>query len=743
MSLERNEERVVEGTEGLLHKPTVETLLQPEKHCPVDLITHQHNMDVDTLLKPACDEIKAQLRRLKQRLLNDYREADATLQAAKKRRNDLGDLLSQLQDTKYHQEQKNANLDCALQDFETFENEASKELAVLQREGEAEAALTALKRARIESLQLELGRLTLKLHHSEGLKAQEISELATTQRAAWCADDRARRQLLQNRQGDVIIQQLRTNIELIKKCAASDHAAADLDGKERQVKLSELKATEGEMAGVKKEAKLLHSRWDNALLKLLKVDVELADVVSKREETEKKIAVAKREATKLREEQCIEYEHNWKRGHAVNQALDRSQETENRILIAKEHLDEVLEAQKATEAATAETVAKLQQHEAARKDAERHIEELLIQKQRITAAYDTLETKFSNLLEADCEVESSLQATQQELRTAKIATVEKTAQIADLETDILKLQAALQVCQRKLEAINTNVDQAEIDVHADLMHLEAIQQQIDGVLHTLEQRTRELQLLNMRKQEREEAEQKDNCTDTLNAEIQRLRKELSATEDGRRAAQANWSQAQERLLVNSQRHFQLTQTLADAEKKSKETSTTHNRVLESIKESEMDILQLKKKLESLQKEISQLDFGLNDMSKLETIIENDLTSQQTQHSTKLNALRIACRSKETKIVTALNRYTKASTDTTTVDIRLKEIAAQKKAQSIQIEENKKVLKGGNKKANELHGQAAGLRRKLSAVHKRRNTAAVLLQKAAVASAIDNSDRYIK
>jgi len=746
MSLERNEEReVVEGSEGPFHKPTVETSFQPEIHCSVDSIKYRSNVEKNPFLKPACDEIKVQLRRLKERLSNDYREASDILQAAKKRKNDLKGLLSQLQGTRDRQKQKHTALNCDLEEVENFENEASKELALLQQEGEAEAALTALKRAKIDSLQLELGRLTAKLHYSEGLNEQEISEVAATQRAAWCADERAQRQLLQNRQRDVIIQQLRASLELKKECAASDHAAADRYSKEQQVKLSEIKETEEKLTAFKKEAKLLHSRWEKALLKLRKVDTELADVVSKRGKIEEKIAVAKREAAKLREEQCIESEYNWKRGHAVHQALDRSQKAEKRILVASKKLYNVLKGQKATVAATAETVAKLQQHEAARKDAERHIEELLIQKQRIAAAYNSLEMKFLNLLEARYEGEISLQATQQEVRTAKIDTIEKTAHIADLETDISKLQAALQVHQTELEAINTDIKISERDVHADLMHLEAIQKQIDGILHTLGQRAHqtELQLLNLRKQERKEAGQEEKYSDVLVIEIQRLRKELSETEDGRRAAEANWSRAQEHLLANSQRHFQLTQMLKDAVKKFTGTSKAHHMVLQSIKQSEMDILQLKKKLESLQKEISQLDAALNDMCKLETIAQDDLTSQHTRHSSNLNILQKACRNKEKIITTAIKQHIKASTDTVSADIRLQEIVAQKKAQSTQNEENKKLMNGGNKEANEVHGQAAALRTKLSAVYKKRKTAAVLLQKAAVASAIDSSDRYVK
>jgi len=745
MSLEQNKERdvVVEGREGLFHNATAKISIQPEVHCSVNVDKIQVDMDKNPLLKAACDEIKVQLRRLKERLSNDYQEARDILQAAKMRGNKLKDRLSQFQSTRHLQEQNKANLECDLEDIEKFEKEASKTLALLEQEGEAEAALTALKRAKVDSLHLEIGRLTAKLHYSEGFNQQEISELAATQRAAWCADERAQQQLLQNRQRDVIIQQLCTNLELNKECAASDHAAADRYSKEQEVKLSEISATEGKLTGVKKETKLLHNRWENALLELHKVGAELADVVLKREKTEEKVAIAKREAAKLREEQCIQSENNWKRGHDVNQALDRSQETEKRIVVVKSNLNKVLEAQKATAAATAETVAKLQQHEASRKDKERHIGELLAQKQRITAAYNILERKFLTLIESQCEGDSSLQATQQELHTAKVATIEKTAKCADLQADISKLQAALQVHQREMEAINIDKLKAEKDAHADLMQLEAIQQQIDGILHTSRQRTRELQLFNRRKQDRKEAGQEDKCSDGLIAEIQSLRKELSVTEDGKRAAEGNWSQAQERLLVNSRRHFQLTQTLTDAEKKFIETTTAHGMILESIKQSEMDIMQLKKKLGSFQKEMTRLEVGLNDMCKLKTTVQRDLTSQHTKHSVKLNFLRKACRNKENKIITALKQHTKACSDTISVDIRLQEIVAQKKAQSTQNEENRKLLNGRNKEANELHGQAAALRSKLSAVYRKRKTAAVLLQKAAVASAIDSSDKYRK
>jgi hypothetical protein len=737
MSLERE---VVEGKEGP-NQALGETLIKPEVHSLVELSKDQNTMDINPLLKPACDEIKGQLRRLRERLSNDHREAGAALQAAKKKRTELGDLLGQLQSIKTRQEENTSRLDCDFQDVVNLGKEASKELAVLHEEGGAEAALTALKRAKIDSLQIELNKVTSKMQYSEGLNANETSELAATQRAAWCADERAQRALLQNRQRDVIIQQLRTNIEQMDTLAASDRAAAELHSIKQQAKLAELMAGEQKVAAVKKEAKLLHNRWENTLIKLRKVDEGLEKVISQREDTEQKISAAKREAAKLREEQGVESQDNWKRGHAVNRAINRSKEAEKRILEAEESLQRVLKAQKSAAAATAEVVATLLLHEAARKEAEAHNEELLIQKQRVAAANNLLEIKLFSLLEAQCQSDSSLQATQQELRAAKIATVEKTAEIADLETDISKLQAALELNQGDLDGLNHKIKKAEEDVRVGLVEFEALQQQIDGIFKSIEQCTRDLQLLNKRKQEREEAGKEENGVDSLCVEINRLKKELAATGDGNRTAQANWSQAQERLRQRSQRHFQLRESLADAEKKLEETFSSVKSVLKTTKVSKTEVGQLEKKLESLQKEISRLDVGLDDMAKLEAAVEIDLTSQQTKHSSKLNLLQKACSNKENTIVAALKQRTKAATDASAADTKLQEIRAQKKAKAIQIEENRNLLKGEVKEATVLQGQAAALRRKLSAAYKRRNTAAVLLQKAAVASGIDSSDRY--
>jgi chromosome segregation ATPase len=733
----------VAASEGLPNEATLENSSEPTIDCSVNLIKDQNSLDISPLLKPACDEIKGQLRRLLQRLSDDYRGGKASLQASKRTRTELGDLLSRLQETRDRQEQTTTKLECDLEDVENLEHEASKELAMLQQEAENEAALTTLKRAKVEALQSELSKLTGQIKYSEGLNEQDTSELAATQRAAWCADERAQRQLLQNRQQDVIIQQLRTTVERIKELAASDRTAAELHSKEQHMKLAEVTAAEEKVAAVKKEAKRLHNRWENALINLRSTGGKLEDVVSKREEAEEKISIAKREAAKLRQDQSIESEDNWKRGHAVNQALLLTEQAKNVVNSAEGELAKTLEAERATAVETAEAVAKLQQHEAAKKEAERHIDELLVQKHRVSAAFNSLEMKFSSLLEAHCEADSNVKAAKQDLRAVKLAAVEKTAEIADYESDISKLQAAIQAKKDELESLDAELEEAERDLRAGLVHLEVLQQQIDEILKMIEQRTRELQLLNKRKQEVEEAGHDNDGLDSLQVEVHRLRKEISATDSGRRAAQANWSQAQERLLNRSQRYFQLTEALLTAENKLSETATGRENILKAIKVSKMEGQQLNKRLKALQREISRLDVGLVDMAKLETSVQNDLTSQQTKHAVKLKSLHNLCRNKENNIVTALKQHTKAATAATAVTIQLQDIKAQKKAKSNQIKKNRKLFKGEIKEATELQGHAANLRRKLSAVYKRRNTAAVLLQKVAVASGIDSSDRYAK
>jgi hypothetical protein len=117
-----------------------------------------------------------------------------------------------------------------------------------------------------------------------------------------------------------------------------------------------------------------------------------------------------------------------------------------------------------------------------------------------------------------------------------------------------------------------------------------------------------------------------------------------------------------------------------------------------------------------------------------------LTFQQTQHAAKLQILEGSCVRKEQEIVEALKLHTKAAADTAAADLLSQQITARKKVHIIQIKENRKLLKGENEETA-LQGKAAVLRRKLSAVSKRRNTAMMLLLKAAVASGIDSGDRY--
>lgn len=488
-----------------------EAAAETEADLPPPNAAKSTTIGVHDLLKPAQNEIKAQLRRLRKRLRNEARETAAALQAAKAKRVDLGDELGKLQGVQESVSQKITEAASTLEGVHLLQQGASAKLATLCHDAEAESAATRQKRAKIQSLQLQLKKATEILYQVELAHAKENSDLAATKRAAYVAEDLVHHQLEENEKGSTLIEILRSNLQRLKELAATDRSAAENARKRQEAKDLEVRATEAAVANLRGEAALLEKRWEEEMRQLQKMDMQLQEKTTGREAIERKSGAAIVEASKLAEAAAKEAERNWKLGQNVNKALQRESEALKKIKAYQDIVGKAVASEQLAVARSAEASAKLAQHAAAAKEHERNADDLRRQELRTVTECASLRNKLDSLLDKHAETDGAIAACRNELREASAAAARKTEQIQNLEETILTLQKRVEESRENAESLTLQLEHAERDMAAATARLDSMQQEVEATLKFIDRRTREVQVLDKQRGKLAESANKDDA----------------------------------------------------------------------------------------------------------------------------------------------------------------------------------------------------------------------------------------
>ena len=466
---------------------------------------------VHDLLKPAQDEIKAQLRRLKERLSIETREAATALQAVKATRVDLGDQLSKLQAAQERISQKMVEAEDTLEGVQMLQHEASVKLTTLQRNAEIESAATRQKRAKINSLQLQLRKATEILHQVEMAQSKEASDLAATKRAAYVAEDFVELQLQENGKESALIGLLRSNLQRLNEFAAADHQAAENARKRQEAKEIEVRAVEALVANLRSEAATLEKKWEEEMRQLRKLDEVLHDKTKEREDIEGKCAAALAEASKLRSAATKEAERNWLLGQNFNKTVAREAKAREDNSMYDIRARKAVADEQLAVAQLAVASSKLAQFSAAKREQERNAEDLKRQHLRVVQECVALQNRLDSLLEDHADADGAISACRNELKISAAAAIQRTSQIQSLEESVLKLQKGLEKSQDVFESLAVELEHAERDVAAATARLNSMQQEVNGTLKSIEQRTREVQILDNKRGKMAECANKEDA----------------------------------------------------------------------------------------------------------------------------------------------------------------------------------------------------------------------------------------